>query len=94
MSQALPLNRRGWLQTAAALAALGLGGCAAPAGYAPLVDADADLPKGNFNIIEDLAQRTFRYFWETANPDNGLAFDRWPTSSPCSIAAIGFALTA
>jgi len=46
------------------------------------------------NVIDDLAQRTFRYFWETTNTTNGLAPDRWPRSSPCSVAAVGFALTA
>jgi hypothetical protein len=45
-------------------------------------------------LLEDLSQRTFRYFWETANPVNGLAPDCWPAKSACSIAALGFALTA
>jgi len=45
-------------------------------------------------LLEDLSQRTFRFFWETANPVNGLAPDSWPTKSVCSIAALGFALTA
>ena len=94
MGQALHLDRRRLLQASAAMAALGLGACAGP-NFAPVVDAEPDAPpKGNFNIIEDLAQRTFRYFWETSHPVNGLAPDRWPTSSPSSIAAIGFALTA
>jgi hypothetical protein len=44
-------------------------------------------------IIEDLEQRTFRYFWETTNKKNGLAPDRFPTKSFVSIAAVGFALT-
>ncbi len=45
-------------------------------------------------VIEDLEQRTFRYFWETTNKKNGLAPDRYPTPSFVSIAAIGFSLTA
>jgi hypothetical protein len=44
--------------------------------------------------IDDLQQRTFRFFWETTNPHNGLAPDRWPSQSFASIAAVGFALTA
>ncbi|TPG20140.1 Tat pathway signal protein [Sphingomonas koreensis] len=44
--------------------------------------------------IDDLQERTFRFFWETTNPKNGLAPDRWPTKSFASIAAVGFALTA
>ncbi|MBV8379162.1 MAG: hypothetical protein JO369_00160 [Paucibacter sp.] len=40
-----------------------------------------------------MERRTFDYFWETT-PANGLAPDRWPSASFCSIAAVGFALTA
>ncbi|MFZ5616448.1 MAG: glucoamylase family protein [Pseudomonadota bacterium] len=45
-------------------------------------------------LVEDLAHRTFNFFWETANPENGLVPDRWPTPSFSSIAAVGFALAA
>ncbi|HTE56125.1 MAG TPA: glucoamylase family protein [Kofleriaceae bacterium] len=45
-------------------------------------------------VVDDLEERTFRFFWETANPDNGLVPDRFPTPSFSSIAAIGFGLTA
>lgn len=45
-------------------------------------------------LIEDLAHRTFRYFWETADEKTGLVPDRFPTESACSVAGIGFALTA
>lgn len=45
-------------------------------------------------LFAEIEQRTFRFFWERANPANGLVPDRWPSSSPSSIAAIGFALTA
>jgi len=45
-------------------------------------------------FLDDLQHRTFRYFWETTNPTNGLVFDRWPSQSPSSIAAVGFGLTA
>jgi hypothetical protein len=45
-------------------------------------------------LLDDLEQRTFAYFWQTTDTANGLAPDRWPTPSPCSIAAVGFALTA
>src|SRR4030095_10995123 len=84
--------RRTLLRAAGALGALGVSGCS-------VVDrltggnnhtTDDILP---VNVIDDLAQRTFRYFWETTNPTNGLAPDRWPRPSPCSIAAVGFALT-
>lgn len=45
-------------------------------------------------FLEDLQRRTFDFFWETANPANGLVPDRWPTPSFSSIAAVGFGLTA
>lgn len=45
-------------------------------------------------FLNDLQERTFRFFWETTNPENGLAPDRFPTRSFCSMAAVGFALTA
>ncbi|HTU63618.1 MAG TPA: hypothetical protein VMF89_34380, partial [Polyangiales bacterium] len=45
-------------------------------------------------VLDDLEQRTFRYFWDTTNKKNGLAPDRFPTPSFVSIAAIGYALTA
>src|SRR5580765_4331512 len=45
-------------------------------------------------FLSELEERTFRYFWETANPKNGLIPDRYPTPSFASIAAVGFGLTA
>jgi hypothetical protein len=45
-------------------------------------------------FLGDLEERTFRFFWETANPKNGLIPDRYPTPSFASIAAVGFGLTA
>lgn len=45
-------------------------------------------------VLADLHHRTFRYFWDTADPDTGLAPDNWPNPDFCSIAALGFALTA
>jgi hypothetical protein len=44
--------------------------------------------------LERLSRDTFRYFWETTDPHTGLTPDRYPSDSPASIAAIGFALTA
>ena len=46
------------------------------------------------HLLDSVERRTFDYFWETANPRNGLVPDRWPTPSFSSIAAVGFALTA
>jgi hypothetical protein len=54
--------------------------------YDPVRDGDP--------VLNNLQRRTFRYFWQTANPDNGLVPDRYPTPSFASIAGMGFALTA
>src|SRR6266853_3778114 len=45
-------------------------------------------------LFDNIEERTFRYFWDTANSENGLVPDRYPTPSFSSIAAVGFALTA
>ena len=45
-------------------------------------------------VLIDVEARTFRFFWDTANPKNGLIPDRFPTPSFASIAAVGFGLTA
>ncbi|QXD15149.1 hypothetical protein GQ464_017355 [Rhodocaloribacter litoris] len=45
-------------------------------------------------FVEDLSARTFRWFWETTNPANGLVPDRAPEPPFSSIAAVGFGLTA
>lgn len=43
----------------------------------------------------DLVQRTaFDFFWMEANPSNGLIRDRSASGAPCSIASVGFGLTA
>ena len=46
--------------------------------------------------LEDIEHRTFEFFWQTANPRNGLVPDHWPMGDTpfSSIAATGFALTA
>ena len=45
-------------------------------------------------FLDTLAARTFGYFWDYTNPDNGLTPDRAPRITFSSVAAIGFALTA
>ncbi len=45
-------------------------------------------------LADTVAERTFRWFWETTDTTTGLAHDRWPTREFSSIASIGFALTA
>jgi len=53
----------------------------------------AETPKQSA-FLDTLEERTFRYFWKTTDPVTGLTPDRAPTPSFCSIAAVGFALTA
>jgi len=68
----------------AALGAAALTGCAATSPRTHSTGFDLD----------DLERRTFDWFWDLANPVNGLVPDRWPSKSFCSIAAVGFGLTA
>ena len=50
--------------------------------------------KADNAFLDSLQHDTFRFFWETANPANGLVPDRGPTPAFASIAAVGFGLTA
>src|SRR5690242_6128390 len=81
------LDRRDLLKGSALL----LAGAAMP-GCAAAFAASAPRPLPAF--YDEIEKRTFAYFWETANPANGLVTDRWPTPSFSSIAAVGFALPA
>lgn len=51
-------------------------------------------PPNQESFLDIVEQRTFNFFWETTNAQNGLTPDRWPTPSFSSVAAVGFALTA
>ncbi|MEM4724340.1 MAG: hypothetical protein QXP01_04955, partial [Candidatus Hadarchaeum sp.] len=44
--------------------------------------------------LDEIQKRAVFYFWEQANPTNGLIKDRSTENSPASIAAVGFGLTA
>jgi hypothetical protein len=61
------------------------------AALAPSVFAKSPALPASYAEIE---KRTFQWFWQTVNRENGLVPDRWPTPSFCSIAAVGFALPA
>ena len=45
-------------------------------------------------FLDYVQQTSFDYFWYGANPANGLVPDRSAPGSACSIAAVGFGLTA
>jgi hypothetical protein len=49
---------------------------------------------GDAEFLEILQRKAFDYFWLEANPTNGLVRDRSRSNSYCSIAAVGFGLTA
>jgi hypothetical protein len=70
-----------------------LAGAALAAGVPATSLADAQV-LGDEALLDDLAQRSFNYFWELAHPVTGLVPDRWPTRSFASIAAVGFGLSA
>ncbi|WP_288411421.1 glucoamylase family protein [uncultured Sphingomonas sp.] len=78
------IDRRFFL--AASTAAL-VGACTPRTGIVPASARNPDL-------LSDIQERAFRFFWDTTDAATGLAPDRWPTPSFASIAAIGFALTA
>jgi len=48
----------------------------------------------NDEFLDYVQETSFDYFWYAANPANGLVPDRSATGSACSIAAVGFGLTA
>ena len=85
-----------------ALAALGCGGSEkasdtpAPAPARPERPARPEPMRSPRDeaFLQEVEQRTFHWFWETTNAENGLVPDRWPTKSFSSVAAVGFGLTA
>ena len=63
-----------------------------PAGVATEPSGDVDVRDDPF--LAEVEERTFRWFWDVYRTDNGLIPDRAPSESFCSIAAVGFGLTA
>lgn len=45
-------------------------------------------------LLDSLQRTSFQYFWNEANPSNGMIKDRSTPGSPASIAAVGFGLSA
>ncbi len=64
-----------------------------PARVLPPYAPEGPLPTSDAALLDDLEHRTFDFFAHTT-PPNGLAPDRWPSRSFCSIAAVGFSLSA
>jgi hypothetical protein len=68
--------------------------CVAGAACTPARTAGPQPAAATNAFLDTLAERTFDFFWNTTNPQNGLTPDRYPTPSFSSIAAVGFGLTA
>lgn len=66
------------------------------AGCASTASPEAPLPVrvSDEAFLDDLQARTFQWFWDWTNPENGLVPDRAPSVPFSSIAAVGFGLTA
>lgn len=70
------------------LLVLCVAGCAGPTA-AP---SKRVIPSADAAFLDEVQERTFGFFRERANPENGLVPDRWPSESFSSIAAVGFGL--
>lgn len=81
------VNRRDFAMLSSA--ALVVGACAGGGG-----SGGNGLQNADEAFIAELQERTFRWFWDVTPHATGLTPDRWPTPSFCSVAAVGFALTA
>ncbi|MFN8376628.1 MAG: glucoamylase family protein [Anaerolineae bacterium] len=57
-------------------------------------EAEALLALDDTAFVDAVARQTFDFFWQEANPDNGLIKDRSTPDSVASIAAVGFGLAA
>ena len=60
----------------------------------PTAPAATELTADQEVFLDTLQARTFRWFWETTDPETGLVHDRYPSRDFSSVAAIGFGLTA
>jgi hypothetical protein len=96
-------GRRRVLTGLLALSGCGMYGLNAPVGATvraalALNDSPTErAPLALDGFFDDLERRTFNFFWETANPANGLIPDRFPgrpEGMDSSIASVGFGLTA
>ncbi|WP_306003469.1 glucoamylase family protein [Brevundimonas sp. C43] len=92
------MNRRNFLmRTTTGAAALAVGfpvmAAAQQAAATGAVNGTQRRPMRLDQEIEELQERTFRWFEKVTDRKTGLTPDRWPTPSFCSVAAVGFALT-
>ena len=93
------LSRRLLLSGAGITMGAGMTGCAYYGFSAPKASTQPDqrgalASSDDMAMLDDVERRTFRFFWETTNPRNGLMPDNWPNPDFCSIASVGFGLSA
>src|SRR5690349_23064315 len=86
---------RGWISAVAIVSS----SCTSATSITGISGAPGSLPPSRLStrqaaFLDTLERRTFNWFWERSDPNNGLTPDRWPSKSFSSIAAVGFALTA
>lgn len=87
--------RAGFLRAAVLTAtAISMVGCAAPKDEPARSPSASSSSIDENGFMDELQERTFRYFWDLSHPVTGLTPDRAPTESFASVAATGFALTA
>lgn len=58
------------------------------------VAKESGLPPADDDLLDQLQRAAFNYFVHVFNPANGLVADTTRADSPCSIAVVGFALSA
>ena len=63
-------------------------------GQLPLTARASPAAATDRELIDDVERRTFNFFWETVNRENGLVPDLWPAKSSCNVSTLGFALVA
>ncbi len=62
--------------------------------FIPLVVSSSSAQISTEALLDTIQHTAFNFFWEQANPSNGLIKDRGPGTAPCSIASVGFGLSA
>jgi hypothetical protein len=78
-----------------AVAGLLVTGCSRPSPVGgALAGAVYRASPGEAALADTVAERTFRWFWETTDARTGLVHDRFPKLDFSSVASIGFGLTA
>lgn len=60
----------------------------------PVPEAGPRTFSSDSSFLDYVEKQTFRFFWEESNSANGLIRDRSRPDSPCSIASVGFGLSA